>query len=263
MSQKTEPIGVDSSTELSTQHLVTLVVASAFVLTLVFCGSWLLSNPLAAYHIEATGPMSLLCPWVLAAVQTIANGLTEFSGSSLEPVGNSIFIASFLSILFIGILTPTLTFLLVGKQRSATARGLHLVCLIITVTFALTVLPTGYMAYRVRMSLREAQAVQTNKDHIINEICAIAWKTREYQIVPKVLGGGEGTLDGYTLPAPLAETENATYVLRRTSRDADARTDPRAATIHASSRKYPGSEVEVTMWANGQLRSWEYTGQFQ
>jgi hypothetical protein len=263
MSQKTEPMAAESSTELSNQYLASLVVASAFVLILVFCGSWLLRNPLAAFHIEATGPVPLLFPWVLAAGQTIANGLTEFSGSSPEPVSYSIFTASFLSILFTGVLTPTLTLLLMGKQRSAIARGLYLVCLIITVTLAITVLPTGYIAYRVRLSLREAQAVQTSRDHIINELCAIAWRTREYQIVPKALGGGEGTLDGYTLPASLAETEDATYVLRRATQVADARSGPLVATIHASSRRYPGSEVEVSVGVDGQFRSWTYTGQFQ
>jgi hypothetical protein len=263
MSQKTEPMGAEPATELSNQYLVRLVVASAFVLLLVFCGPWLLRNPLAAFHVEGAGPMTLLYPWVLAAGQTIANGLTEFSGSSLEPVSNSMFIASLLSILFTGILTPTLTLLLMGKQRSAVARGLYLVCAIITVTLAVTVLPTGYIAYRVRLSLREAQAVQTNRDHIINELNAIAWRTREYQIVPKVLGGGEGTLDGYALPASLAETEDAMYVLRRASHDATARSGPLAATIHASSKKYPGCEVDVSVGIDGQLRFWTYTGKFQ
>lgn len=263
MSQKTEPTAADSTKELSNQYLVSLVVASAFVLMLVFSGPWLLRNPLAAFHIEGAGPVPLLYPWIMAAGQTIANGLSEFSGSSLEPVSSSIFIASFLSILFSGILTPTLTLLLMGRHRSAVARGLYLVCLIITVTLAITVLPTGYIAYRVRLSLREAQGVQTNRDHIIDDINAIAWRTREYQILPKILGGGEGTLDGYALPASLAETEDGTYVLRRGSQDANARSGPLAATIHASSKKYPGSEVEVSVRADGQLWSWTYTGQFQ
>jgi hypothetical protein len=168
-----------------------------------------------------------------------------------------------LSILFIGILIPTLTLLLMGQQRSSVGRGLYLVCLIIAVTLATTVLPTGYIAYRVRLSLREAQAVQTNRDQIINEICHIAWRTREYQIVPKVLGGGEGTIDGYALPSSLAETEDATYVLRPASQATNARSGSLTATIHASSRKYPGCEVEVSVARDGQLRSWTYTGLFQ
>jgi hypothetical protein len=263
MSQKTEPTPADSTKELSNQYLVSLVVASVFVLILVFAGSRLVPNPLAVFHIEGTGPIPFLYPWMFAGAQTIANGLAEFSGSSLQPVSNSAFLVSVLSILFTGILIPTLTLLLMGQQRSSVARGLYLVCLIIAVTLAITVLPSGYIAYRVRLSLREAQAVQTNRDQIINEINAIAWKSREYQIVPKVLGGGEGTLEGYALPASLAETEDATYVLRPVSQVVNARSGRAAATIHASSRKYPGCEVEVSVGADGQLRSWTYTGQFQ
>lgn len=263
MSQKTEPTAADSTTELSNRYLASLVVGSAFVLLLVFSGPWLLRNPLAAFHIQGTGPVPLLYPWILAAGQTIANGLSEFSGSSLEPVNNSVFIASFLSVLFVGIVAPTLTLLLMGQHKSSVVRGLYLVFLIITVTLAITVLPTGYIAYSVRLSLREAQAVQTSRDYIINDINGIAWRTREYQILPKVLGGGEGTLDGYSLPASFTETEDATYVLSRGSQHADARSGPLAATIHASSKKYPGSGVEVGVSADGRLWHWNYTGKFQ
>jgi len=263
MSQKTEPIAADSTKELSNEYLVSLVVASAFVLLLVFLGPVLLVNPLAVFHIEGAGPVPLLYPWIIAGTQTIGNGLTEFSGSSLGPVSNAMLTTCLLSILFSGILAPTLTLLLMGRQRSAVSRGLYLVCLIITVTLAITVLPSGYIAYKVRLSLRAAQAEQTNRDFIINNLNTIAWKIREYRIVPKALGGGEGGIDGYVLPRSLAETEDATYTVRPAAPGTSLRSVPVIATIHAYSKRYPGSEVDVALRADGQLWSWSYTGVFQ
>ncbi|MCX6135103.1 MAG: hypothetical protein NTU47_14920 [Ignavibacteriales bacterium] len=263
MSQKTEPTGAGPATELSNTYLVSLVVASACVLVLVFAGSRLLPNPLAAFHIEGAGPVPLLYPWILAGGQTIANGLTEFSGSSLAQAGNSIFITSLLGILFSGVLVPTLTLLLMGRHRSAAGRGLYLACLIVSVTLAVTVPLTGYVAYTVRLSLREAQAVQTNRDYVINELNTIAWKLREYRIVPKALGGGEGAVDGYVLPPSLAETEDATYVIRQPSHESNGYMGPLMATLRASSKKYPGCEVEVSVGTRGQLGLWSYTGKFQ
>jgi hypothetical protein len=261
MSQKTESVSPDPAPELSNQYLGSLVVASVLVLALVILGGRI--NPLAAMHIEGGGSMQLLYPWVLAGGQTIANGLEEFSGTTLQPVTDSIYYASFCGILFSGLVVPTLTLLLMGIKKPAVARGVYLASSIVAVTLCITVLPTGFIAYQVKQSLRSAQAVQTNRDHIINELNKIAWKTREYRILPKALGGGGGALAGYTLPSFLTETDEATYVLRLIPELPNAQAARFVATIRASSKKFTDCSVEVSVEPNGKLWNWTYTGQFQ
>jgi hypothetical protein len=260
MSQKTELPAAEARPELSNPYLGSLVVASAIVLLLVFWGSSVL-NPLTSFHISGAGPM--LYPWIIGGAQTISNGLTEFSGHPLTQADNLTHIASLISILFAGILAPTLTLLLMGKNSSAVGRGVYLVSLIVTATVAITVLPTGYIAYRVRLSLREAQAVQTNRDFIINELNTIAWKLREYRILPKSLGGGENSNEGYVLPASQAETEDATYVIRLARPGTNEGSVPIIGSVHATSKKYPGAEVDVSVREHGELFHWTYTGRFQ
>jgi hypothetical protein len=262
MSQKTELSGSESHPELSDAYLGSLAVASAIVLVLVFWGSSLIPNPLALLHVEGAG-LPWLYPWILAAGQTIANGLTEFSGHALDPVDNAMHRGTLLSILLSGILTPTLALLLMGKKLSAPMRGVYLLSLIVATTLAVTVVPTGYIAYRVRVNLRDAQAIQTNRDFIINDLNTIAWKLREYRILPRSLQGGQGTFEGYVLPPALAETENAKYVIGSVSSGTNTASLSTMMRIHATSKEFPGCEVDVMVQERGELRNWTYTGQFQ
>jgi hypothetical protein len=263
MSQKTELSGSETHPELSNAYLGSLAVASAIVLVLVFWGSSLVGNPLARFHIRGPGELPWVYPWILAAGQTIGNGMTEFSGHALEQVDNAMHRGTLLSILFSGILTPTLTLLLMGKKLSAPMRGVYLVFLIVATTLAVTVVPTGYIAYRVRVHMRDAQAIQTNRDFIINDLSTIAWKLREYRILPKSLSGGQGSFEGYVLPAALAETEDARYVIGPSSSGTNAASVPTMVMIHATSKKFQACEVDVVVQEHGELRDWTYNGQFQ
>ncbi len=259
MLPKTETPDSGPQQELTNAYLASLAVATAIVLLLVFAGSYLMVDPFSFFHIQSSGPLPWLYPWILGSVQTIVNGLTEFSGNALEPVQTRVLIQSLASLLLVGIIVPTVTLLLLGKTLSPAARAIRLVCLIVSLTLAITVIPTGYTAYRVRQTLREAQAVQRNKDLIINDLNVIAWKIREYVIVPKALGGGDGSVAGFVLPSDFVNTEEATYVFRY----ATTAQAPAVAILHASSKKCAGAEVNVTVGKRGELRDWVYTGQFE
>ncbi len=269
MSQKTEPPAPEHVPELSNTYLTSLVVGTAIVLVLVFGGSTVAVNPLAAFHIKGMGvqPFVVLHPWIVAGAQSIANGLSEFSGNQLMPVESPLRLTVLLSVLVLGVITPTLTLMLMGKHAggaaSAVARGIYLVSLMFIATFAVTILPTAYAGHRARLALREAQAVQTNKDNIISDLNVIAWKLREHRIVPKALGGGEGEIEGYTLPAWMAETDEATYVLQSAVPEKATLPVGEIAKVHTASKKYPDSAIDVTIVANGYLRDWTYKGQFQ
>jgi hypothetical protein len=224
-------------------------------------------NPLAILRIEGLGSLPILAPWIAAGGISIANGLTEFSGHEIVAVANSVRLATLVGVLLLGVVAPTLTLLLMGKRSgkaaSAPARGVYLVSVIITATFAGFVLPMGYVASRVTASLQSAQAVQENKDHIINDLNVIAWKIREYRIVPKALGGGGGEVSGYVPPAGIAQTEDAKYTVQPAVPGTTTRFGGALVTIHASSKKYSGAEVDVTLYDSGFLQDWTYTGQFQ
>ena len=263
MSQKIDTPTPEPQAELSNAYLGSLVAASAIVLILLFSGWEILPNPLSSLHIQGAGPLPWLYPWILGGGQTIANALTEFSGHALQPVENSFYVGALISVLLSGVLAPTLVLLLMGRKSSAIVRGLYLVSLVGTATLAISVVPTGYLAYRGRTSLREAQAVQTNRDFIINDLNIIAWKIHEYQIVPKALGGGGDSVEGYALPAQLAETEDAKYTVETAPASAMAGPFDIIARIHATSKKTPGAEVKVSVERSGRLASWTYTGAFQ
>ena len=267
MTQKTEPSVPNNGPELTNAYLGSLVVASILVLLLVFGAPLLAGNPLAYFHIENLRPLPLLAPWIIGGGHSIANGLEEFSGHELVPVLESLRITTLVGVLLLGVITPTLTLLLMGKRTgkaaSAPARGIFLVSAIITATFTIFILPVGYVSSRVTASLQEAQAVQSNKDNIINDLNVIAWRMREYRIVPKALGGGGDDISGYVLPAGLAETEDAKYsvkiaVLRTTTPAGGV-----LGTIHASSKKFADAGVDVTVYESGNMANWIYQGSFQ
>jgi hypothetical protein len=267
MTQKTELSAPDTRPELSNAYLGSLAVATLIVLILVFGSPLVASNPLAPFHIEGVGTIPFFYPWVVAAGQTIANGLSEFSGQPPSLVAWPLRTEMLLNLLILGIIVPTLTLLLMGKRSgagaSAPARGLYLVSLIITTTFAVSMLPSGYLVHRVKVSMRESQAVQTNKDNIINDLNIIAWKIREYRILPKALGGGEGKTEGFVLPASVVKTDDATYTSETGPFPSSMNGVAAVAKLHASSKKYPGCEVDVTLLMNGNLWDWTYKGQFQ
>lgn len=253
MSQRTEPSPSEERPEFTTEYLVSLTAATAFVLILVYAVTPMIGNPL-----KIRGSMPWLYAWILAGGQTIANGLTEFSGEALTPVDDSFRMASLVSLLLVGVFAPTIGLLFMRMKTEERLpmgiRGLYVVGIVIAATFALTVLPTGFIGYSVRVSLRDAQAVQTNKDFMINELNTIAWKVREYRILPKTLGGGDGRTDGLALPPSLTATDEATYVVTPTGT---------GVTVEAASKRYAGAAIAVTIEENGYLRNWTYSGRFQ
>ncbi len=266
MTQKTELPAPENAPELSTAYLGSLIVASLIVLLLVFGGRLISIDPLAVFHVRSAGTIPVLAPWIGAAGVTIANGLVEFSGEPLMPVDNAFRIAGLIGILLIGIIVPTLVFFLMGRREgaavSAPVRGIYLVAAIMAATFVVFVIPMGVVAARVTASLKSAQAVQENKDHMINDLNVVAWKIREYRIVPKALGGGEGSISGYVIPTAVGQTEDGTYSYTVAPPETKGATGTANATIHAVSKLYPESGMDVMLDENGHLMNWTYKGLF-
>lgn len=257
MSQRTDPPRLDERSEFTPGYLSGLVAMTVLVLVLVFIVTPFIGNPLNAFKIRSA-PMPWLYAWVLAAGQTIANGLSEFSGETPGLVEPEMRWAALTSLLLVGVLAPTLCLTLMQTTPLASLsnfrRGFYLLGVIIAGTFSLTVLPTAYIGYNVRMNLRSAQAIQENKDQIINELNFIAAKAHEYAIVPKRLGGGEGSLAGFAVPTSLHHSEQATYTMTLEGGNLD---------VEAVSKPYEGAKVNLTIDGRGNMMGWEYSGQFQ
>jgi hypothetical protein len=243
----------DERPEFSNEYLVSLVLASALVLIMIFVVAPMAGDPL---HLERSAPY--IYAWVIAGGLTIAQGLSEFSGQAVEVVSLSVQISVLVSLLVVGVVAPTLTLRLMPTAQTGRApqgaRAFYLFGLIIAATFAFTVVPTGYVGWRVGESMREAQAVQRNKDLMINDLNVIAMRVREYRILPQRLGGGGGSTAGFTLAGDVAQTDEGTYF-------AEARDD--AVYITARSLKYDGSGIAVTVDRKIGLTGWSFDGRFQ
>ncbi len=206
-------------------------------------------------------------PWVVAGGQTIANGLSEFSGKSPSPIVFTERLAALLGLLFGFVIGPTL-FLFGWRNRRidkesgskvSTLKGSALISIlggILTFAVAIPALPGAYLQVSVSRSLHRAQALQENKDHMINDLNLIAYSAKQFRILPKSLDGGDGSFLGYVVPPTLASTDDGTYVLNCT---ADA------ITMKAASKKYADCSISVRINKDGSFEqgTWEYSGSFQ
>lgn len=253
MSQRTEPTPTGDVPEFSKEYLYSLVGVTALVLLFVYVVMPEIKSPL-----RMGKGLPMIFPWVIAAGQTIANGLTEFTGNVPGPVDSMYLTASLISLFTVGVLSPTLALLLMRpitrKDQPTGSRALYLVGLIIASTFAFTVVPTGVLGRIVGDRLRTNQSVQENKDRMINDLSMIAMRTREYRVLPKRLGGGGGSIDGFMLAPDLAATDEGSYSVSVAGPDLK---------VEAVSKRYDGAGMSVMLLSDGLFREWKYTGRFQ
>jgi hypothetical protein len=260
MNPRTEPSAPPAASEFSPEFIQILVALTGATLLLVFAVEHIFSRQ-AIFHNVSFTPF----PWIIAAGLTISDGLTMFSGGSPVPlpVGErTILLVSMLATYVVG---PTLFFFgwrnrklekQAGKPPSILGLWTMMFVLggIFTFSAAIPAVPIALIQRSVSQSLRNAEAIQRNKDMIIDDINSIAWNARQYQILPKSFGGGEGSYISYHLPPELASTENGTYEIVASQSE---------CTVRANSRLYPGSTVSVKVDKDGKLWNWNYAGQFQ
>jgi hypothetical protein len=115
-------------------------------------------------------------------------------------------------------------------------------------------IPIAIIQRSVATSLFHAQAVQTNKDFMINDLNFIALYAHQHRILPKSMGGGEGSYLGFSASRELVSTENGDYVVTPS---------PEQCAIKATSKLYPSAAISVVVNEAGNLREWTYTGPFE
>lgn len=202
-------------------------------------------------------------PWMIGGKQTIQNGLLAFSGKPPEPPPAGDKARALIPTLISMVLCPTI-FLLGWRRRrlekaSSTERpplkvSGYIFCGLVTVFVALAVGPIAYFGERSRASQHHTQAVQGNRDLMINELNMLAINAAQYFILPKSLGGGGRSFEGYSVSEKLAKSEEASYAVTGSNN---------VAAFHATSVKYPSCTIDVKVDSIGNMKWWVYKGEFE
>jgi len=260
MSQRTD------SPEFASGFLWQIILLTIAALCLVVfsrgVGTWRLTGDLRVNTIQS--PMTLF-PWIIGGKQTIENGLRAFSGKPPEapPVGDRARALS--SVLISMVLCPTVFFLEWRRRRLTKASGseqpplkmssvFYALCGLVTVVVAVAVGPIAYFSERSRADSRHAHAVQGNRDVMINELNMFAIDARQYYILPKLLGGGGQSFEGYSVSEKNAKTEDASYMVTGSKN---------GAAFRATSARFPSCAIEVKVDGLGRMAWWTYEGEFK
>jgi hypothetical protein len=209
---------------------------------------------------------ALLFPWMVAAAHTLNNGLGEFSGHTPDVVAFGNRIAVLIGLLIAGVIGPTLFFLgwrermkqVVAGGQQKMWRPSTLVFVfggMVTFLAAIPSVPVSVARAITEQKMKEAQAIQWNRDMILNDLGFLANSARQYRILPRAMGGGNGSYDGFVLSADLASTPHATYSL--------ASVEATRIKVLARSSAYPDCTVSADVDPYGRLWGWTYTGDFR
>jgi hypothetical protein len=202
---------------------------------------------------------------MIAAGQTINNGLAAFRGAEAELPEVADQARTLAIILITLVVCPTL--FLLGWRRRRLLRGrsserlqlrmpglFYALSGFITFLVALSIVPITIASEMNRQDLQGRQAVQSNRDLMIHELHLLALDIYQYRLLPREFGGGNASYRGYKLPAEQAETQNGSYSVS---------VEDDEVMIHAQSISYPTASVEVKVDTLGKLVWWNYSGAFQ
>jgi hypothetical protein len=105
------------------------------------------------------------------------------------------------------------------------------------------------------ISMFDAQAVATNRDSIISDLNELGAHAYQFRGRLRTMGGGQGDYSTYSIPAVLANNNDATYSIQSASVN--------SITFLAVSSHNPSNTVLVTIDGDGKLANWTFAGDFQ
>jgi hypothetical protein len=105
------------------------------------------------------------------------------------------------------------------------------------------------------ISMFDAQAVATNRDSIISDLNELGAHAYQFRGRLRTMGGGQGDYSTYSIPAVLANNNDATYSIQSASVN--------SITFLAVSTDDPSNTVLVTIDSDGKLANWTFAGDFQ
>jgi hypothetical protein len=107
----------------------------------------------------------------------------------------------------------------------------------------------------VSSHLYKAQDVQRTKDLLINDINQAAFEAYDYQILPKSLGGGSGSYEGFCISPQRAKNDNGEILIIEAHRQ--------MITFLAVSSKNIVNTVMVSVDSIGRTCRWTYSGDYK
>jgi hypothetical protein len=250
--------------EFASGFIASLILLTISVLLFVV----IIENEGKGYHESrpfAPGtPLFTLLPAIFVSGQTISNGLYAFNGKALTPVNLSLQITTLAGILAVYIIIPTVFFFNWRRRRielisTSTINPLRFSSIIYTLSFILTLsvsaaaITSTIMGHRVHRSLEHAQAIQSNRDELVYDIVRISLDAYQYRLLPKELGGGQGTYIGFALDPERAKTQNGMYTMSSSENQ---------ITIKAQSLEFPSGRMNVIIDELGQMGKIQYEGAF-
>ena len=257
MYQKTD------SPEFTAVFLWQLALLSLIVLALVLFSDKLM-NPDQRHPVVETPPI-VIYPWVIAAGHTIQNGLLAFSGKPAEAVNGKDQVRALATLIVVMVFLPTV-FLLRWRRRAlaveptmqttswSLSRVFYFICGVLVIYLSVGALPIAVYGEMMRNRLRDAHAVQTDRDAIVTELNFLDYDLFQYYVLPKEAGGGNHSFDGYTLRENFARTGVATYKVTTSSQ---------TVSLHAESIHYPSASINVKVDSLGRMAWWVYKGKFE
>jgi hypothetical protein len=256
MFQKTE------SSEFAPGFIWQVLLLTVVVFGLVLFSGRLFKSP---QRDAVSTPGIVVFPWTLAGAHTIENGLFAFSGKPAQPLNGKNQVRALAGLLVVAVICPTI-YLLRWRRRRVSIEAihnsppwrfsdvLHGLCAVFVLLVAAAILPIGVYSEIMHQNLDKAQAVQSNRDAIINELNFIAFDLSQYYILPKEYEGGNHSYEGYKLPENASKTAEATYVVTPNGQTAG---------MHAQSVRYPSGWIDVRVDSLGRMGQWVYGGRFQ
>ena len=256
--------------EFGRGFLPLLVSATLFALFAVLWANKEVT-PRSQYTFDASDYRgATVAPWILAWGKSIENGSAAFRGRTPDYPSPSLRSMVLLSLIIVFVVCPTV-YLFRWRERRLNSRRLrdeplrasdliYGFCALVTLFAAIGIVPLTIRQEIVRYSGRNAQAIQTNRDHLFGSISEIVVQLEQYRILPKSLAGGGGNLNGYSLSQELSRTQ---YRILTVTTAGDS------ATITARSSLYPSSSIRVEFKyidmsrPLNALRNWTYEGAFK
>jgi len=227
-------------------------------------------------------------PHMKAGALTIQSGLDEFTGNQPKPMSARAASGLALGFLLSYVIGPVLLLQwlrrrLIGERdklpRLSTIAGVFL-----TAFWIFLAIPGFIGQFQVSARLKTAQSVQMAKDDIINALTLVANAAQQYRILPKRLGGGGGSFEGFVVPAEFAGSSDATSIDSHSAGipliqfpmriTAVARHDeiefsavplvnPRSRFTDEPLQPIPDARVRTTLQKDGFMWNWVYSGLFE
>lgn len=208
-------------------------------------------------------------PGIVALSVTVEQALLEFSGETigvLTPRVTSFLLAT---ILLTGLVGPILFVLALRRRilgerpvllRASTVLGLVLggfTCL-------MTIIMAGAFAWSSRQ-LTSAVNIQTTADKMMKEVFLISYDARNYRTLPKWLGGGGGTYEGFIPSVPEGSFGRYSFSIspHRISVSAVPKYDPRSLDADPSRGALPEAGISAVIDSSGRIRDWKRSGLFE